>query len=269
MTTTFRAGAALTALILALVLLSFLWLPYPPQAMDIAHRLAAPSLAHPFGTDAFGRDVLANVLAGGRASLAVGALAVLLGAGFGVPLGIVAAISGGWADELLSRFSDVVFAFPALLIAVLAASIAGPGVGDAIAAIGIFNIPVFARVARAAAGAQWQRDYVLAAIAAGKGRFFIARAHILPNILPQLGVQAAIQASLAILAESGLSYVGLGVQPPFPSWGRMLDDAGTLMTTAPWLALFPGLAILLASFALALLGDGLRDLADPRRENAR
>lgn len=266
MSRTFRAGAALSFVIIALVLLSFVWLPYPPEAMDIPHRLLAPSLAHPFGTDAFGRDVLSNVLAGGRASLAVGALAVALGALLGVPLGVAAAITGGWADEALSRLSDLVFAFPALLIAVLAASVAGPGVGDAIAAIGIFNIPVFARVSRAAAGGQWHRDYVLAAIAAGKSRFFIARAHILPNILPALGVQAAIQAALAILAESGLSYVGLSVQPPFPSWGHMLDDAGTQITTAPWLALFPGLAILLTSFALALLGDGLRDLSDPRRE---
>jgi len=258
------AGAVLLGGTLALVLLSFVWLPYDPNVMDIPQRLAAPSWAHLFGTDAYGRDVFSNVIAGGRASLAVAFFSLVIGAGAGVPLGLVAATSRGWPDEILSRVNDIIFAFPALLIAVLLASVFGPGPIDAIAAIGIFNIPVFARLTRAAAIDLWQRDYVLAAIAAGKGPTRIVIDHLLPNLAPALLVQAAIQASLAILAEAGLSYVGLGVQPPTPSWGRMLAGAQTLIESAPWLALFPGLAILTTTLALSLLGDGLRDALDPR-----
>lgn len=258
------AGAVLLGGIVALVLLSFVWLPYDPSAMDIPQRLAGPSWSHLFGTDAYGRDVFSNVVAGGRASLAVAFFTLLIGAGVGIPMGLVAATARGWPDELLARINDIVFAFPALLIAVLVASVYGPGVIDAVAAIGIFNIPVFARVTRAAAIGLWQRDYVLAAVAAGKGPVRIVIDHIFPNLVPALLVQAAIQASLAILAEAGLSYVGLGSQPPAPSWGRMLADAQTLIGSAPWLAVFPGLAILCTTLALTLLGDGLRDALDPR-----
>jgi peptide/nickel transport system permease protein len=258
------AGSVLLGGLLVLVLLSFVWLPYDPRAMDIPQRLAAPSWAHLFGTDAYGRDVLSNVIAGGRTSLAVAFFSLLIGAGAGIPIGLVAAAAGGWPDDVLARLNDVVFAFPALLIAVLFASVAGPGAIDAVAAIGIFNIPVFARITRSAAIGIGQRDYVVAAIAAGQTRARIVTAHILPNLAPALLVQAAIQASLAILAEAGLSYVGLGSQPPMPSWGRMLDGAQTLIESAPWLALFPGLAILVTTLALSLLGDGLRDALDPR-----
>lgn len=261
---TLVAGAGLLGAAVALVLLSFVWLPYDPSAMDIPHRLAAPDWAHPFGTDAYGRDVFSNVVAGGRASLAVAFFSLLIGAGVGVPAGLIAATARGWPDEILARINDVVFAFPALLIAVLVASVAGPGPIDAVAAIGIFNIPVFARVTRAAAIGLRQRDYVLAAVAAGKGPVRIATDHILPNLAPAIVVQSAIQASLAILAEAGLAYVGLGSQPPTPSWGRMLAGAQTLIESAPWLALFPGLAIVTTTLALSLLSDGLRDALDPR-----
>ncbi len=261
---TLVAGTVLLGGMVALILLSFVWLPYDPSAMVIPQRLAAPSWAHLFGTDAYGRDLFSNVVAGGRASLAVAFFSLVIGAGAGVPLGLIAATARGWPDEILSRFNDVVFAFPALLIAVLAAAVFGPGPLDAVAAIGIFNIPVCARVTRAAAIGLWQRDFVLAAIAAGKAPGRIVIDHILPNLAPALLVQASIQASLAILAEAGLSYVGLGSQPPTPSWGRLLADAQTLLDSAPWLALFPGLAILTTTLALSLLGDGLREALDPR-----
>lgn len=259
------SGAVIFGAVLLLVALSYVWLPWNPLAMDIPHRLLAPSPSHPFGTDQFGRDVFANVLVGGRISLAVAVSALAIGLLGGVPIGLFAASQGGIADSLLARFNDLVFAFPALLIAALISGVAGHGAIDAIAAIGIFNIPVFARVTRAAARSFWQRDYIAAAITSGKTRFRIVAGHIFPNLLPALLIQAAIQVSLAILAEAGLAYVGLGAQPPAPDWGRMLQSAGTLIDTAPWLAIFPGIAILLTSFALSLISDGLRDVLDPRR----
>ncbi len=261
---TLFAGAVLLGATVVPALLSFVWLPYDPNAMDIPLRLAAPSWQHVFGTDAYGRDVFSNVVAGGRISLAVAFFSLLIGAGAGIPLGLLAATARGWPDEILARVNDIIFAFPALLIAVLFASVYGPGTIDAVAAIGIFNIPVFARVTRAAASGLWQRDYVLAAVAAGKSSTRIVTDHIFPNLVPALLVQAAIQASLAILAEAGLAYVGLGAQPPAPSWGRMLAGAQTLFESAPWLALFPGLAILVTTLGLSLLSDGLRDALDPR-----
>ncbi|MEI9983794.1 MAG: ABC transporter permease [Aliidongia sp.] len=259
-----RLGATISFAVAAVALLSLIWLPFDPTRMDIPHRLLAPSLAHPFGTDPYGRDVLSIVMAGSRTALAVSLAAAGLGMGLGVPLGLLAAARGGIADEVATRASDVVFAFPALLIAVLIAAVSGPGLIAAAAAIGIFNIPVFTRVTRSAAAGLWQRDYILAARISGKGKLRISLEHILPNILGLLLVQGAIQLSLAVIAEAGLSYVGLGIQPPAPSWGRMLDEAQTMLDFAPWLALFPGLAILITVLGFNLLGDGLRDRLDPR-----
>lgn len=259
------AGAALTAAFVGMALLSFAWTPHDPTAQDIAARLRPPSPAHPFGTDHFGRDVLSMVMVGARASLSVALASTAIGLGLGAPLGLLAAATrGGVVDEALMRLNDLIFAFPALVLAILLAAVFGPGATGAVVAIGLFNIPVFARVARGAALSLWTRDYVLAARTAGKGGLAISTQHIAPNLANLLIVQVAIQVSLGVAAEAGLSYVGLGTQPPLPSWGRMLNDAQTLVGLAPWLAIFPGLAVALTVLGLNLLGDGLRDLIDPR-----
>ena len=185
-----------------------------------------------------------------------------------MPLGLLAAARRGIVEELVMRANDVIFAFPAVLLAILLAAVLGPSALNAVIAIGVFNIPVFARVARGAALSQWSRDYVLAARLSGKGFARISLEHILPNILSILIAQATIQVSIGIIAEAGLSYIGLGVQPPLPSWGRMLNDAQTLIGIDPWLAIIPGLAILFAVIGFNLLGDGLRNLADPRTKGA-
>ena len=209
------------------------------------------------------------VMVGSRNSIAVALVAVGIGMGIGVPLGTFAAARRGVVDEAVMRFNDVVFAFPALLSAVMITAIFGPGAINAIIAIGIFNIPVFARVARGGALSLWPREFVLAARAAGKGPTRITVEHILPNIVNMLLVQGTIQFALGVLAEAGLSYVGLGAQPPMPSWGRMLFEAQTRMIVAPWMAIFPGLAIVITVLGLNLLGDGLRDLLDPRLRRQR
>lgn len=258
------AGAALVGLAVLAALVSLVWTPYDPLALNIDARLLPPSLAHPLGTDHFGRDLASLILAGARASLAVAGLSIALGLGLGVPLGLWAAASPGLLDEVLARFSDLVFAFPAVLTAILLSAAYGPGAANAVIAIGVFNVPVFARVTRGAALALWARPFVQAALGAGKGRVSISLQHVLPNLGDVLAVQASIQLAVAILAEAGLSYLGLGVQPPTPSWGRLLGESQTFALIAPHLAVFPGLAIALTVLGLTLLGDGLRDRLDPR-----
>ncbi len=260
----FLIGGVITALIAAMALLSFLWTPYDVTVLAIANKLKPPSTGHWLGTDHFGRDVFSMIMVGARNSIAVALIAVGIGVAIGVPLGLMAAARRGLLDEAIMRVNDLVFAFPSLLMAIMITAVFGPGPVNAIVAIGIFNIPVFARVARGAALSQWTRDYTLAARAAGKGAARISAEHILPNILNILIVQATIQFSIGILAEAALSYVGLGTQPPMPSWGRMLAEAQTMISFAPHLAIFPGLAIVAAVLGLNLLGDGLRDLLDPK-----
>jgi peptide/nickel transport system permease protein len=260
----FALGALLVGLLAAAALLSLVWQPYPPADIDIANKLASPSAAHWLGTDSLGRDIASQLLVGAQNSIAVGVVAVGIGLTIGVALGCLAAARRGWIEEIVMRASDFTFAFPALLTAIMLTAIYGPGLLTSIVAIGIFNIPVFARLARAAANGVWSRDYVLAARAAGKGAGRITLDHVLPNIANLLIVQATIQFALAILAEAALSYLGLGTQPPQPSWGRMLNEAQTLLFQAPWLAVYPGVAIALAVLGLNLLGDGLRDLLDPQ-----
>ena len=261
---TFLAGVTLCAVVLAMALLSLVWTPYDVTRLVVADRMQPPSPAHWLGTDHLGRDVASMILLGARNSIAVALVAVGIGMGLGVPLGAYAAARGGLLDEALMRFNDLVFAFPALVSAIMITAVFGPGAINAIIAIGIFNIPVFARVARAGALSLWPREFTLAARAAGKGDIRITVEHILPNMAGLLLVQASIQFALGILAEAGLSYVGLGAQPPMPSWGRMLYDAQTLIVVAPWLALFPGIAIMLSVLGLNMMGDGLADALDPR-----
>lgn len=265
----FALGATITLVFILIALLSLAWTPYPVALVDVPHKLQPPGAAHPLGTDHFGRDVLSMMMAGARNSIAVALVAVGIGVVLGVPLGALAAARGGFVDELLMRASDLAFAFPALLTAVMITALAGPGAVNSIVAIGIFNVPVFARVTRGAALAIWQRDFILAARVAGRGRTRITVEHVLPNTASVLIVQATIQFALAILAEAGLSYLGLGTQPPNPSWGKMLNEAQTFMYLAPQLAIFPGLAITLTVLGLNLLGDGLRDLLDPRLRRSR
>src|SRR6056297_1727798 len=264
------AGALLTLLFSGAAVLSLLWVPHDIEAMRIAERMQPPGAGHLLGTDHFGRDILSMIMVGARTSIAVALVAVGIGIGLGVPLGLwAAARRGGWADEIIMRGNDLIFAFPALVIAILITAILGAGAINAIIAIGIFNIPVFARVARGAALPIWEREFIMAAQVAGKGAVRISAEHVLPNISNLLIVQGTIQFSLGILAEAGLSYVGLGAQPPTPSWGRMLAEAQTMISFAPHLAIFPGLAIVLTVLGLNLMGDGLRDVLDPRLRRAR
>jgi peptide/nickel transport system permease protein len=265
----FVIGLVITGLIAAMALVSFVWTPYDITNLVVANRMKPPSDAFLFGTDHFGRDILSMIMVGSRNSIAVAFVAVGIGVAIGIPLGCWAAARGGWIDEALMRFNDLVFAFPALLSAVMITAIFGPGAINAIIAIGIFNIPVFARVARAGALALWPREFILAARASGKGKAQITIEHILPNIASMLLVQGTIQFALGILAEAGLSYLGLGAQPPMTSWGRMLFDAQTRMMVAPYLAIFPGMAIVITVLGLNLLGDGLRDVLDPKLRRER
>jgi len=260
----FVIGLLITLVVAAMAAVSFFWTPFDVTRLVVADRMQPPSAEHWFGTDHFGRDVLSMIMIGARNSIAVALVAVVIGMGIGVPLGCWAAARGGWIDEALMRLNDLVFAFPALLSAIMITAVFGPSAINAIIAIGIFNIPVFARVARAGALSIWPREYILAARAAGKNKTRITIEHILPNITNLLLVQGTIQFALGILAEAALSYVGLGTQPPMPSWGRMLFDAQTLMMVSPWLALFPGCAILITVLGLNLLGDGISDIFDPR-----
>ncbi|MEL6451868.1 MAG: ABC transporter permease [Pseudomonadota bacterium] len=270
MNRTLILGGALSALVVIAALVSFGWTPFAHTAMNIPGKLQAPNAVHWFGTDHFGRDMFSMIMVGARTSIAVAFVAVGIGVGLGVPLGLwAAARQGGWLDEVIMRGNDLIFAFPSLVIAILITAIFGAGAVNAIIAIGIFNIPVFARVTRGGALPLWAREFILAARVAGKGAARISVEHVLPNIANLLIVQATIQFSLGILAEAALSYVGLGAQPPTPSWGRMLADAQTLVSIAPHMALVPGFAIILTVLGLNLLGDGLRDVLDPKLRVAR
>lgn len=262
-------GGTLVALLLLLAGVSLGWTPHPPAEIDVAAKLQGPSARHWLGTDSLGRDIAAQLMVGARQALAVGVLAVGAGLLAGVALGLLAAARGGWLDELLMRAVDFSFAFPALLTAVMLAALQGPGLMTSVVAIALYNLPLFARISRNAARSVWARDHVLAARACGLGPLRITLRHVLPNIASVLIVQATIQFATAILADAALSYLGLGVQPPAPSWGRMLNEAQALMFQAPLLALWPGLAIAASVLGLNLLGDGLRDRLDPRLARGR
>lgn len=261
----FVIGAAITLVFVLAALVSFVWTPYDYLLQNIPSKLKPPSAEHWFGTDHFGRDIFSMIMVGARTSIAVAFIAVTVAMVIGVPIGLwAAARRGTLLDDVLMRANDLVFAFPALLIAILITAVFGPGAINAIIAVGLYNMPVFARLARAGALSLWQREFIMAARVAGKGAARISFEHILPNILNTLVVQATIQFALGILAEAALAYVGLGVQPPTPSWGKMLADSQTMISLAPHVALVPGLTIVLMVLGVNLLGDGLRDIFDPR-----
>ncbi len=246
--------------------LSVLWTPHDITVLNIQDKLKPPGdTLHLLGTDHFGRDIISMLMLGAQSSLFVAFTATFLGLSLGCPIGLIAASQAGqFLDDIIMRGNDLIFAFPALVIAILIAAIFGPSITNAIIAIGIFNVPVFARITRGAALSIFTLDFILAARVCGKTRLQICFEHILPNISGILIVQSTIQFSLGILAESGLSYVGLGTQPPMASWGRMLADSQTMISFAPHLALAPGVSIIITVLSINILGDGLRDYLDPK-----
>jgi peptide/nickel transport system permease protein len=262
-------GGVLVTIIAAMAIVALFWTPHPPTRMAMSMRLQGPSLSHLMGTDQFGRDVFSQIMVGAQNALFVAFLAVVIGAAIGSALGLAAAAIRGWAEELFMRFCDFAYAFPAVLLAIVISALVGVGATPTILAIAIFTIPVFGRLARGAAIEVWSRNFVAAARTNGRGRLHISLRHVLPNIGGLLIVQASTQIALAIIVEAGLSYLGIGLQPPAISWGKMLADAQTNMSLSPTLAIFPGLMIALAVLGFNLLGDGVRDILDPRLRRAR
>ncbi len=254
-------------LILALALVALFGAslaPYDPMAMDFTARFAPPSWAHPFGTDDFGRDVFSRVLYGAAVSFQVAFIAVGISGVVGVALGLTAGYRGGWLDEVIMRAMDVLFAFPAVLLAITVMAILGRGVENAMIAIAIVYAPIFARVTRGAVISVRDREFVTAARALGQSQVRIMLRHVLPNALGPIIVQTSLSLAFAILAEAALSFFGLGTQPPDPSWGRMLSEGRGFLQQAPWMGIFPGLAIMVSVLGFNTLGDGLRDVLDPR-----
>lgn len=260
----FAIGFIITLSIIIIALVSFVWTPYDPTEMNIANKLVAPNTNHWFGTDHFGRDIFSMIMVGAKNSIAVSIIAVSIGMIIGVPLGALSATSQSWLGDIIMRTNDFIFAFPSLLLAILFTAIFGASAINAVIAIGVFNIPVFARLTHGGVLSLWQREFILSAQTSGKNKTRITVEHIIPNVLNILIVQATIQFSLGILIEASLSYLGLGTQPPQPSWGKMLSEAQTMIAFAPHLAIIPGVAIMTTVLGLNLLGDGLRDILDPK-----
>jgi peptide/nickel transport system permease protein len=262
---TLVVGGVLVALIVAAALLSAVWTPSDPTHVEVSARLRAPGVGGALlGTDQLGRDELSRIMAGARNTLLVGVVTVLIAIGIGVPIGGLAALHRGPVEDVTMRLSDVLLAFPAILLAILFASVFNPSTVTAMAAIGIALVPVFARVVRGAGLQIMQQDYVTVTRTYGGSSVWIFARHMLPNVSPVLIVQATVAFAIAILAEAALSYLGLGTPPPTPSWGRMLSESQTFLDQAPLLALWPGVCIALAVLGFNLLGDGLRELLDPR-----
>lgn len=265
----FTVGFILSAAVVIVAAISLIWTPYDGNKMNPRERLQGPTWSHPLGTDQYGRDTLSRVMTGAINSIIVGLVTVAIGLTLGVLLGLASAYYGKLVDESIMRLSDLLFGFPAVLTAILITSILGPSMINAMLAIGIFYIPVFARLTRAVAMTVWEREFVAAARASGISEWSITWRHVVPNILSPLLIQGTIQFAVAILAEAGLSYLGLGTQPPTASWGRMLNEAQTFMSMSSWMAIFPGMAIAWAVLGFNLLGDGLRDTLDPRMVRVR
>ncbi|MDK8577288.1 ABC transporter permease [Corynebacterium pseudodiphtheriticum] len=258
-------GASIVGVVVVMAVVSLFWIPHDPVRAVPADRLHGPSAQYWLGTDRFGRDIASRLFVGAQVSLFVGVIAVSISGLLGIPFGVWAAMRGGWTDMVIMRGADLLLAFPALLLAIVAAAVFGPSVLTAMLAIGISGVPGFARVARAGALQVLTQDYISAARISGVPEPVIAWRHIWPNIRAMAIVQASVAFALAILAEATLSFLGLGVSPPHPSWGLMLQAAQTQLGTSPMLAVWPGLAIALTVLGFNLLGDGLRDVLDPRR----
>src|SRR5215813_4731285 len=258
------AGLVVISTFILLALFAPLVSPYDPIATSWSLVRKPPSALHWFGTDELGRDVLARVIYGTRASLLAGVISVSIALSVGVPLGLISGYRGGFIDALISRITDAMLACPFLILAIALAAFLGPSLRNAMIAIGVSATPIFIRLTRGQVMSVKVEDYVEAARAMGNPRWRIALFHILPNILPALLVQATLSIAAAIIAEAALSFLGLGQQPPSPSWGSMLNAAQRFLTNAPWMAIWPGLAIFLVVLSLNLVGDGLRDALDPR-----
>jgi peptide/nickel transport system permease protein len=238
--------------------------PYDPIKTSWTAIRKAPSAVHWFGTDENGRDILSRIIHGASASLRAGVISVSIAVALGVPIGLLAGYRGGWIDALIGRVTDAMLACPFLILAIAMAAFLGPSLRNAMIAIGISATPIFVRLARGATMATMVEDYVEAARAVGNPRWRIALRHVLPNIVPPVLVQATLAIAMAIIAEASLSFLGLGQQPPAPSWGSMLNAAQRFLSQAPWMAIFPGLSIFVVVLAFNLLGDGLRDALDPK-----
>jgi peptide/nickel transport system permease protein len=263
------AGGTLVGFVVAMAIVSFFWTPFSPTKVNPSARLAPMGWPHVLGADRFGHDTLSQIMAGARLTLYVGVIAVAIAGLIGIPIGAIAAAGPRWLDEIISRISDVAFAFPALLLAVMLAAAYGASTTVAMTAIGVANIPPFIRITRAEARRVLASDYVLAARTGGRNRRATFWRHVLPNIAPSLIVQSTVLFAIAILAEAALSYLGLGTPAPTPSWGRMLLESKEVYDQHLNLALFPGLAIAIAVLGFNLLGDGLRDALDPRLRQVR
>jgi len=257
-------GAGIVAAMVLLALGAGVVTPYDPTEMKVVDALKGPSAAHPFGTDRFGRDVLSRTIHGSRIALGVALSSITLAFVVGATLGLIGGYAGGWPDLAIGRLMDIMFSFPTLILAIGIAAMLGPGLDNAALAIAVVYAPLFSRVARGPVIAERAKDYVAAALALGAGPLRLTFRHILPNVLAPLIVQVSISLAYAILTEAALSYIGLGTQPPAPSWGTMLNEGRTYLETAPWMSIFPGLAIMLAVLGFNLLGDGLREMLDPQ-----
>jgi peptide/nickel transport system permease protein len=257
-------GLVVICILILLAVFAPLVAPYDPAQQSWTAVRKPPSWAHWFGSDESGRDLLSRVIYGARASLLAGVVSVTIALTAGVPIGLIAGYTGGWTDAIISRITDAMLACPNLILAIALAAFLGPSLTNAMIAIGITATPVFVRLTRGQVLAVKVEDYVEAARAVGNPGWRIAIRHILPNILPALLVQATLAIAAAIIAEASLSFLGLGQQPPAPSWGSMLNTAQRFLTNAPWMAVWPGLAIFLSVLSFNLLGDGLRDALDPK-----
>lgn len=259
-------GLVVVVAFLLLAVLADVVAPYDPTEADWGALRAAPTMEHPFGGDELGRDVLSRVIHGARASLFAGVISVFLALLIGIPVGLLSGYAGGLVDGVIMRFTDAMLAVPFLILAIALAAFLGPSLTNAMIAIGISAAPIFIRLTRAQVQAVKVEDYIEAALAVGNPPFRIAFRHILPNIWPALMVQATLTIASAIIAEASLSFLGLGQQPPAPSWGSMLNTAKDFLTQAPWMAIYPGLSIFVVVLSFNLLGDGLRDALDPRHK---